>query len=228
MSVSKVDRSELPEWAAVGRLPANLGRGRRLFATELQRTAVGFGKLQVFADHFGQDCRGLWQGKPLSFKGNSCSRLWKLTVALGQVIDPELPILNQLPAFVPPSAVLTTPIPDTRLVPTLIANAGEQAGWRYIDFFMSNICSLHNRTNGPSCCEGLGWIRSEALPVFDRVRTFWPPAARRVQTEPRTCRARRRRLAAPRPRPVALTQPDLPSGGGVTPLNRDKTALTLS
>ena len=84
MSVSKVDCSELPEWAAVGRLPANLGRGRRLFATELQRTAVDFSKLQVLAAHFGQDCRGLWQGKPLYFKGNRCSRLWKLTALIRQ------------------------------------------------------------------------------------------------------------------------------------------------
>jgi hypothetical protein len=73
------------EWTAVGRRPANLGRGRRLFATELQRAAVDFDKLQVFAAHFGQDCRGLWQlwqGKPLYFKGNRCSQLWKLTGVL--------------------------------------------------------------------------------------------------------------------------------------------------
>jgi hypothetical protein len=83
LSVSKVDCSELPEWAAVGRLPANRGRGRGLIAIELQRTAVDFSKLQVLAAHFGQDCRGLWQGKPLYFKGNRCSRLWKLTMLLG-------------------------------------------------------------------------------------------------------------------------------------------------
>jgi hypothetical protein len=35
------------------------------FAAELQRIAVDFGKLQVFAAHFGQDCGGLWQGKPV-------------------------------------------------------------------------------------------------------------------------------------------------------------------
>jgi hypothetical protein len=68
LSVPKVDFSELPEWTAAGHLPVNIGSGRRLFATELQRTAVDFGKLQVFAARFGQDCRGLWQGKPLSFK----------------------------------------------------------------------------------------------------------------------------------------------------------------
>jgi hypothetical protein len=44
-----------------------------------QRTAVDFGELQNFAAHFGKDCGGLWQGKPLYFKGTHCSRLWKLT-----------------------------------------------------------------------------------------------------------------------------------------------------
>jgi hypothetical protein len=79
VSVSKVDCSELPEWTAVSRLPTDLGHGRRFFAAELQRTAADLGKLQVFAAHFDEDCRGLWKDKPLYFKGNRCSRLWKLT-----------------------------------------------------------------------------------------------------------------------------------------------------
>jgi hypothetical protein len=108
-SVSKVDCRELPGWAAVGSLPANLGRWRRLFATELQRTAVDFGKLQVFAAHFGQDCRGLWQGKPLSFKGNRFSRPWKLTYVLYGVrwcsIRPYVPKqLTAVPGKEPPHA----------------------------------------------------------------------------------------------------------------------------
>jgi|ERR1019366_6899592 hypothetical protein len=71
--------SQFPKPTAMGRLPANLGRGRGFFATDLQPIAVGFGKLQVFAAHFGKDCGGLWQGKPLYFNVNRCSRLWKLT-----------------------------------------------------------------------------------------------------------------------------------------------------
>jgi hypothetical protein len=57
-----------------------LGRGRRFSTSDLQRTAVDFGELQSFAVHFGKDYGGLWQGKPLYFKGTHCSRLWKLTV----------------------------------------------------------------------------------------------------------------------------------------------------
>ena len=48
-------------------------------AADVRRNAVDFGKLQVFAAHFDQDCRGLWQGKPLYFNGPRCSRLWKMT-----------------------------------------------------------------------------------------------------------------------------------------------------
>src|SRR5208282_6144016 len=59
--------------------PGDIGRERRFFTTNLQRTAVDCGKLQDSAAHFDQDCRGLWQGKPLYFNGNRCSRLWKMT-----------------------------------------------------------------------------------------------------------------------------------------------------
>jgi predicted TIM-barrel fold metal-dependent hydrolase len=34
----------------------------RFLTPVLRRIAVDFGKLQVFAAHFGEDCRGLWQG----------------------------------------------------------------------------------------------------------------------------------------------------------------------
>jgi len=63
MSVSKVDCNGLPKWTAAAACPAELGRWRRFFATDLQRTAVDFGKLQVFAAHCGKDCGGLWQDK---------------------------------------------------------------------------------------------------------------------------------------------------------------------
>jgi hypothetical protein len=79
MSIFQVDCDELPRWTAAAAWPANLGRRRGLSATELRRIAGDFGKLQVFAAHFGQDCGELWQGKSLYFKGNRCSRLWKLT-----------------------------------------------------------------------------------------------------------------------------------------------------
>ena len=44
---------------------------------------------------------------------------------------------DQLPAVIPPGA-LTTPA-DTYIVPALIADAGDAAGWRYVEFFTANI-----------------------------------------------------------------------------------------
>jgi hypothetical protein len=46
------------------------------------------------------------------------------------------PTSDQLPATIDPAA-LTTPAPavDTYIVPPLIGNAGDQAGWRYVEFF---------------------------------------------------------------------------------------------
>jgi hypothetical protein len=76
---SKVDCSELPEWAAAAAGPVDLGRGCRFWVADPQRTTVDFAKLRVSVAHFDQDCRGLWQGKPLYFSGSRCSRLWKMT-----------------------------------------------------------------------------------------------------------------------------------------------------
>ena len=46
---------------------------------------------------------------------------------------------EQLPTVVQPSAH------DTYIVPALIACAGDQAGWRYVEFFAANIANDHTR-----------------------------------------------------------------------------------
>jgi hypothetical protein len=50
---------------------------------------------------------------------------------------------EQLSALIPPGAL--TALPDTALIPTLIAAAGDAAGWRYIDFFTSNVRNPNTR-----------------------------------------------------------------------------------
>jgi hypothetical protein len=50
---------------------------------------------------------------------------------------------DQLPAIIPPGA-LTTPT-DTYIVPALIADLGEQAAWRYVEFFTANIRNPNTR-----------------------------------------------------------------------------------
>ena len=50
---------------------------------------------------------------------------------------------DQLPAIVQLGA-LTKPI-DTYIVPALIADAGDAAGWRYVEFFTANIRNPNTR-----------------------------------------------------------------------------------
>ena len=57
---------------------------------------------------------------------------------------------DQLPAVLQPGA-LTSPR-DTYIVPALIADAGDAAGWRYVEFFTANI---RNRFCHPS---RQGWL----------------------------------------------------------------------
>ena len=53
--------------------------------------------------------------------------------------------MAQLPAIIEPAALTTATPTDTYIVPALIADAGEQAGWRYVEFFTANIRNPHTR-----------------------------------------------------------------------------------
>lgn len=57
---------------------------------------------------------------------------------------------DQLPALIPPGA-LTTPA-NTYIVPALIADLGEQAAWRYVEFFTANINNDHTRRAYARAC----------------------------------------------------------------------------
>src|SRR5271167_3087745 len=64
------------------------------------------------------------------------------------------PDLGQLPALVSSTAVrVTTPLPAGNLIPSLIANAGESASWRYVDFFTSNIRNPNTRRAYARACQ---------------------------------------------------------------------------
>jgi hypothetical protein len=65
---------------------------------------------------------------------------------------------DHLPAIISPGA-LTTPT-DTYIVPALIADLGDQAGWRYVKFFTANINNDHNAASLCACLQ----------PVFRLVR----------------------------------------------------------
>jgi hypothetical protein len=53
-------------------------------------------------------------------------------------------VTDQLPALTEPVESTTlTPLPRGQLIPALVAAAGDQAAWRYIDFFTANIRMSH-------------------------------------------------------------------------------------
>ena len=56
---------------------------------------------------------------------------------------------ERLPAIIRPSAL--TPIDGAHLVPALIADAGDPAAWRYIEFFTANIRNPNTRRDYLSC-----------------------------------------------------------------------------
>jgi hypothetical protein len=69
---------------------------------------------------------------------------------------------DQLPAIVQPGA-LATPT-DTYIVPALIADAGNTAGWRYVEFFTANINNDHTRrAYARACNRFFGWCEHHDL-----------------------------------------------------------------
>jgi site-specific recombinase XerD len=73
---------------------------------------------------------------------------------------------DQLPAIIEPiaPAALTTPA-DTYIVPPLITHAGgEQAAWRYVEFFAANINNDHTRrAYARACSRFFAWCENRGL-----------------------------------------------------------------
>ena len=77
---------------------------------------------------------------------------------------------DQLPAIIPPGA-LTTPA-DTYIVPALIADLGEQASWRYVEFFTANINNDHTRrAYARACARFFAWCEDRGL-TLTAIRPF--------------------------------------------------------
>src|SRR5580704_15923397 len=76
-----------------------------------------------------------------------------------------------LPALRPAAAVATTREPH--VIPALIAEAGEQAGWRYIEFFTANIRNSHTRrAYARACATFFAWAGERGL-ALDGIRPFY-------------------------------------------------------
>src|SRR5271168_4369321 len=77
---------------------------------------------------------------------------------------------DQLPAIIPPGA-LTTPA-DIYIVPALIADLGEQASWRYVEFFTANINNDHTRrAYARACGRFFAWCEDRGL-TLTAIRPF--------------------------------------------------------
>jgi site-specific recombinase XerD len=73
--------------------------------------------------------------------------------------DDQLPAVIELIA---PTAVATPT--DTYLVPALIADLGDQAGWRYVEFFTANIRNPHTRrAYARACATFFAWCEQRGL-----------------------------------------------------------------
>jgi site-specific recombinase XerD len=77
---------------------------------------------------------------------------------------------DQLPAIVQPTTL--TSLTDSHLVPALIADAGEPAAWRYIDFFTANIRNPNTRRAYVRACQQFfAWCEDRGL-TLTTIRPF--------------------------------------------------------
>src|ERR1700735_1967962 len=77
---------------------------------------------------------------------------------------------DQLPTVIPPGA-LTTPT-DTYIVPAVIVDAGDAAGWRYVEFFTANIENPHTRrAYARACGRFFAWCERRGL-TLGAIRLF--------------------------------------------------------
>jgi hypothetical protein len=79
--------------------------------------------------------------------------------------DPPSDRPLQLPAVISPG-VLTSPIDAyaASLVPALIADAGDAAGWRYVEFFTANIRNPNTRrAYARACTRFFSWCDGRGL-----------------------------------------------------------------
>jgi site-specific recombinase XerD len=84
--------------------------------------------------------------------------------------SPDQP--SQLPAVIPPGAVITTADADPHIVPALIAAAGDAAGWRYVEFFTANIRNRNTRrAYARACSQFFAWCNDRGLTLVT-IRAF--------------------------------------------------------
>jgi site-specific recombinase XerD len=77
---------------------------------------------------------------------------------------------DQLPAVIPPGAL--TKLTGTYIVPAFIADLGEQAAWRYVEFFTANIRNPNTRrAYARACVRFFTWCEDRCL-TLTSIRPF--------------------------------------------------------
>ena len=79
--------------------------------------------------------------------------------------DPAKEHPADLPAILPPAERgMLTPLPAAHLIPRLISDAGDNASWRYIDFFTANIRNPNTRrAYARACQQFFAWADERGL-----------------------------------------------------------------
>jgi hypothetical protein len=78
--------------------------------------------------------------------------------------------MSQLPAPAKPATLVTSV--DTPLVRALVADAGETAAWRYIEFFTANIRNPNTRrASARTCRQFFAWCDDRGLTLAS-IRPF--------------------------------------------------------
>ena len=79
---------------------------------------------------------------------------------------------DQLPGIIPPTALSTETAAALHLVPALVADAGEKAGWRYVEFFTANIRNPNTRrAYARACAQFFAWCEDRGL-ALTTIRPF--------------------------------------------------------
>jgi hypothetical protein len=72
---------------------------------------------------------------------------------------------ERLPAIIRPGALRASD--DTHLVPALIADVGDQAAWRYLEFFTANIRNPNTRrAYARACHQFFAWCDERGLTLI--------------------------------------------------------------
>src|SRR5438874_10387673 len=80
---------------------------------------------------------------------------------------------TQLPAIIQQAEIMPTDDVHTKLVvPALIADLGDAAGWRYVEFFTANIRNPHTRrAYARACARFFAWCEQRSL-TLTAIRPF--------------------------------------------------------